>query len=126
MGIDVIRQFLEKVDSTVPRVVKSVRCDLELDGFGLPVIKQSSVGGTKNVHYLFRTKKYRDKDCAVYKLVEGLESILSTKDVSRLYWRRSPEVLGERYWEKGYWLYVGFARLTILLRKDDPDREIWS
>jgi hypothetical protein len=126
MGIDVIQQFVEKVADTIPWVVASVRCDLELDGFGFPIIKQRPVGDTKNVHYLFRTKKYRDKDCAAYKLVEGLDSILSTKDVSRLYWRRSPEVLGERYWAKGYWLYVGFARLTILLRKDDPDRGFWE
>ena len=66
----------------------------------------------KYKHYLFITKRYRDKGCAIYKLIRFLES--STKDATEIYWRLRPNIVRYDFPNSLYPIFIGRVRFTSL------------
>lgn len=64
-------------------------------------------------HKIYITKKYRDKGCAVFKVIMMLRSLVEEYKPKKVFWRVTPEIGEERDWVRGYTRYVGRFRMSM-------------
>ena len=66
-------------------------------------------------HTLFRTRKYRDIGCAVYKLIKFVESAIDKPQVIR--WRTEPKIIEDNDFNSQYKKYCGVVRFTTQVQQ---------
>ena len=101
-GINIIEEYIDRINKRVKKVIIP---EIEPDWNN-----EKSAGQSSKIynHVMFRTRGYRDKDCAVFKALKFLEE-LSNKPIDEIYWRCLPEIT-EHY---GFWSQIKKYAVTM-------------
>jgi len=94
-----IQEYVDRVNAGVKDVLRVADLEDEVPSFGYGSMPEFSARlSFKNVHPVpvfrpceYATKKYRDKGCAVFKILQQLE-VMSKYPMKAICWRVEPEI----------------------------------